>query len=847
MIRALKLRPLHLLLILAMGGAAGGCTNGEPNPGDLFKSNLPPIANAGPDQTVLSGASVLLDGSASSDPNGKTFHYEWRIAETPRGSSAQLDTPTSAATRFTADVDGVYRIELRIIEDTDPTLPTNAPIADTGAVSAPDEVMVIAGPPGPFPDSGNKLVLDGSHFALSTTILDIGDPLPVPPATQLSPGTQLNEMTAEGWFFFAAPPPSGPEALVMRKQDFFEVVLNASSQLFFRIISRDGQHDLTVGPAPVSIGQWHHVAVAVAGKSNPRRAYLAIDGAVAAADNFTGLLKNNANRLTIGGGEGRAFMVGMAEEVRITQDVRYPEGSFAPPKEILIPDSPFVSGARFSVHGLWHFDEPAGAQLFTDFSFRRNDLFLVGNTGFQPFGRLQAPRRFHTAVRLEDQSLWVAGGVDDAARTVTQTEIVGTNDQLKPGAPLNIIKITGEAFGTGDGSKTAFDKATAFSPIVSDPDIRVVITAGSVTATDNGLGGFNIGGGIASGSTIKYDTGEIHLVFTTAPAAGTPITITYLHDRQTGVFLHTATKLKSPDARVLVAGGEDKDSKLVSRGLLYDPAETKFVTQTAPLIIPRRYHTAGLLPDGKVILIGGESESGGGTVPIVVSTQRSTELFDPNTGLFASGGALLVEARKLHRMIALKDCNSSAPDGQFLIVGGYDNNNRPLKTAEIFSYNGSSGGFSPTAGAMEVGRVRHAVVCLPGGKVLITGGIDLNGKILDTAEVFDPGADPRNGRFTFLQAGLNVPRAEHAATLLSNGNVLITGGFDRSGNGLTSAELYDPGQNLFVPLASAMGIGRFGHLALPWHSAVVGKDGVLLIGGGDETGIPTSLVEIFYP
>ncbi|MDC4225655.1 MAG: kelch repeat-containing protein [Candidatus Manganitrophus sp.] len=83
--------------------------------------------------------------------------------------------------------------------------------------------------------------------------------------------------------------------------------------------------------------------------------------------------------------------------------------------------------------------------------------------------------------------------------------------------------------------------------------------------------------------------------------------------------------------------------------------------------------------------------------------------------------------------------------------------------------------------------------------------------------------------------------------MLTNNKVLIAGGFDQSGRGLASAEIYDPDQNLFIPLSNSLGLARFGHVAQPWKGSVLNKDGVLLIGGGDAAGLPTSLIEIFLP
>ncbi len=79
-------------------------------------SNFPPVANAGPDQTVSTGTAVSLDGSGSSDPDGDTLKYYWSI-ERPEGSSAvffsNVNLPTA---QFTPDIDGIYTLTL-IVND----------------------------------------------------------------------------------------------------------------------------------------------------------------------------------------------------------------------------------------------------------------------------------------------------------------------------------------------------------------------------------------------------------------------------------------------------------------------------------------------------------------------------------------------------------------------------------------------------------------------------------------------------------------------------------------------------------------------------------------------------------
>ena len=85
------------------------------------------------------------------------------------------------------------------------------------------------------------------------------------------------------------------------------------------------------------------------------------------------------------------------------------------------------------------------------------------------------------------------------------------------------IPVTGEGVGTGNGTTVTFTHTAAHIPV--NPS-SVTITAGSVTATDDGNGNLT-GTGIATGSTINYTTGAVSITYTTAPANSTAITMAY--------------------------------------------------------------------------------------------------------------------------------------------------------------------------------------------------------------------------------------------------------------------------------------------------------------------------------
>jgi hypothetical protein len=75
-------------------------------------ANAVPVANAGAGQSVVTGAVVTLDGSASSDANGDLLTYSWSFTSKPAGSSAALSSATVTKPTFTADVAGAYVLNL---------------------------------------------------------------------------------------------------------------------------------------------------------------------------------------------------------------------------------------------------------------------------------------------------------------------------------------------------------------------------------------------------------------------------------------------------------------------------------------------------------------------------------------------------------------------------------------------------------------------------------------------------------------------------------------------------------------------------------------------------------------
>ncbi|HLW70431.1 MAG TPA: kelch repeat-containing protein [Candidatus Binataceae bacterium] len=177
-------------------------------------------------------------------------------------------------------------------------------------------------------------------------------------------------------------------------------------------------------------------------------------------------------------------------------------------------------------------------------------------------------------------------------------------------------------------------------------------------------------------------------------------------------------------------------------------------------------------------------------------------------------------------------------DGAVLITGGEDNNGVAQSNAEL--YNPTTRTFALTAGVMDIARVEHTATLLNDGTVLITGGESANlAEVYASADIYNPAT----GLFTLTTTPMTDTRAEHTATLLQNGEVLITGGLDMlTFKPVKTAELYDPTTKTFTALAATMSTERLGHTATLLQSGEV-----LIAGGQDKTGAVLKTAELYDP
>ena len=443
---------------------------------------------------------------------------------------------------------------------------------------------------------------------------------------------------------------------------------------------------------------------------------------------------------------------------------------------------------------------------------------------------------------LDDGRILLAGGGQETGHALVYDPAAGTYGQpipmagIRQGATATTLRdgrvlITGGNDGlTGAILATAelFDPATGtFAPTGS---MAVARDSHTATLLDDGrvliVGGQDYPSDPAE-STFQVTTDVVEIY---DPATGAFAKTGALATGRSG---HTATKL--PDGRIAVVGGYSTDpsgaTSMAATTEIFDP-QSGTSTKSGSLATPRSRHQAALLPDGRVFVVGGSTDSDGfGNSSTYVA---SAELLDPATGEFTPAASLTTERAS--------PTTTLLPDGRVLVLGGNNGFGSP-RSAELFDP--GRGAFEP-AGMMTGEHAFGVAPLLSDGRVFVPGaaqtpfaGSELYVPDVDASAVVASPEPSARADGPFQVVSTPTLRSMHTATRLPDGRVLIVGGQGGDDNlPLASAEIFDPTTGRMTETGS-MRAPRLNHVAIDL------PDGRVMVVGGDLEATPTA--EIFDP
>jgi len=319
----------------------------------------------------------------------------------------------------------------------------------------------------------------------------------------------------------------------------------------------------------------------------------------------------------------------------------------------------------------------------------------------------------------------------------------------------NVLVVGGFSLSGVLGSAEVYN--AAFGTWSATGSVNLARYAAPATTLANGRVLF--AGGCTSNCSATTTTAELY-----NPTTGTWSFTGSLHVPR---YFYTATLLSS--GKVLVVGGCNASScnTVTATAELYD-SNTGTWSTTGSLSIARDFHTATLLSDGRVLVVGGFGTTG---------KIAKAEIYNPSTGTWTSAGNL--------NSARAQGTATLLPNGKVLVAGGLDQNGARLASAEL--YNPATNSWTLTGNLINK-RYDATATLLPTGKVLLAGGSGLHNRAavkLTACELYDPATG------TWSSTGsLNVGRTQHTASMLQNGKILAVGGLGSSY--LTSAELYTP-------------------------------------------------------
>jgi hypothetical protein len=362
-----------------------------------------------------------------------------------------------------------------------------------------------------------------------------------------------------------------------------------------------------------------------------------------------------------------------------------------------------------------------------------SSLPASGQTGaWVSTGSMAASRYYHTATRLQDGAVLVAGGYNSSNSLASAERFDPATGLWSPAGSMSVAR--------------AAHTATLL------PNGRVLVA-----------GGINFPGNAVTNTTEIYDPAS------NTWSAGPPLPI--------GVrAFHSAVALNSGEVMVVAGVRGYPDCTYRNTAEIYNPVTNSWHA-TGSLGLARTAASTALLNDGRVLLAGGPANN----CPTPNNAVNEAEIYDPATGLWSVLPNLSIN--RSHNFIA------TMPDGRVLLAGGRTVGASVTATTDVF--NPATSSFSPTA-PLSIARGTSggtgdngATVVLQDGRVLVAGGHN-DVTVFSTVELFDPSTSTWSATGSLLTA-----RTHNTITSLGNGHVLVVGGAVGAAP-LASAEVYRP-------------------------------------------------------
>ncbi len=289
-------------------------------------------------------------------------------------------------------------------------------------------------------------------------------------------------------------------------------------------------------------------------------------------------------------------------------------------------------------------------------------------------------------------------------------------------------------------------------------------------------------------------------------------------------YAHTATLISNGNLLVAggVAGGAVTNSvELIATGETVGGGSSDIAV--ASMNVARSSHTATFLPNGDVLVAGGIGSGG--------TALNSLEIYDPTANTWTTLGATLSNARYNHTATLLQD-------GRVLICGGQDQTGNVWASCD--AYNSATGVLATGVATLNQARALHTAVLLKDGRVWFAGGWNpapgnaATNYYLPTTELFDPASNTVASSAYLLEA-----RAYHSATVMGDGRVTVTGGYNGVDYG-SKTDPTDPLHNyglldemeIYDPANDTVSAGLTTNFRRMMHSATLLADGTLNLYGG---------------